>query len=65
MFLSLILDPPFLFPLPPFKLSLPLIPTFHVHARWLVLILVPLAPPASLHVVVVRPKYTVQVSSPH
>ena len=56
---------PFLFPLPPFILSLPLIPTFRMHARWLVLILVPSAPPTSLHVVAVRLKYTVQLSLPH
>ena len=56
---------PFLFPLLPFILSLFLIPTFHVRARWLVLILVPSASPISLYVVAVRLKYTVQVSPPH
>ena len=50
---------------PPFILFLSLIPTFHVHARWLVLILVLSTPPISLHVVAVRLKYTIQISPPH
>ena len=50
---------------PPFILFLSLIPTFHVRARWLVLILVLSTPPISLHVVAVRLKYTVQISRPH
>ena len=41
---SLFLDPPLLLPLPPFILPSPLILALHVHARWLVLILVPSAP---------------------
>ena len=48
------------FPPSYFVLSLLFISTFHVHARWLVLILVPSTPPLSPHVVAVRLKTTVQ-----
>ena len=53
--------------LPPssFILSSLFISTFHLYARWIVLILVPSASSISPHVVVVRLKYTVQVSLLH
>ena len=53
--------------LPPssFILSSLFISIFHLYARWLVLILIPSAPPISPHVVAIRLKYTVQVSLLH
>ena len=58
----LIFDPLVLLPPPSFILSHLLISAFHVHARWLVLILVSSAPPKSLHVAAVRLIITVQMS---
>ena len=59
LFFLLFLHP--LISLPPssFILSSLFISTFHLYARWLVLILVPSAPPIGPHVVAVRLKYTV------
>ena len=63
---------PFIFPTSSYFLFLfllyylSLLPlTFHVHARWVLLILVPSIFPVSLDVVAVRLKYIVQISPPH
>ena len=48
-----------------FILSFPITFAFHVHARWLVLILVPSTSSISLRVVAVRLITTVQALSPH
>ena len=65
MFFSQFLDLPFLLSLSSFILSSPLLFFVHVQAKWLVLILVTLAPSISLYVIAVRLKITVQASPPH
>ena len=65
LFLLLFLDPLISFLLFSFILSLIFISTFHLYARWLVLILVPSALPISPHAVVVRLKHIIQASLLH
>ena len=58
-------DPLISFPLFSFIPPLLFISTFHLYARWLVLILVPSALPISPHVVAVRLKHSTQASLLH